>query len=108
MGAKTFINQTGHDLYIELTVREGDEPGTAADVPNFQLANAQPPYFFQYSVDINPYLDGIIANATDNGNIAGELYVFTRGDDSDNAMNMNNTVTFNLQDQTIVLNCTNQ
>ena len=107
MGAKTFYNQTGHDLKIVLTVRLGSDPGTAADVQAFSLGNAQQT-FFTYSGDDNPYLDGILVNATDDPNFNGEIYVFTRGDANDNSMNTNNTVTLSAQGETPVFSFSNQ
>jgi len=106
MGAKTFINQTGHDLNIELTVRQSDEIGNAAAVETLVLPSGNQ-QFFQYSGDDNPYLDGIIANAADDANIAGKLYAYVVGDDGDNSLNTNDTVTFTLQGTSIELSCTN-
>ena len=106
MGAKTFINQTGHDLNIELTVRQGDEIGDAAAVETFLLCNGNQ-QFFQYSQDDNPYLDGIIANAADDANIGGELYAYAIGDSGDDMLNTNDTVTFSLQGASVILTCTN-
>lgn len=108
MGAKTFSNQTGHALSVTLTVRGGEDLGVAADVRNFTLANAQQ-LVYQYSGDDNPYLDGLLVYATDAGDtdISGKIYVFTRGDDSDNALNTNSYVTFVLQGQSVLINCSN-
>ena len=107
MGAKTFINQTGHDLNIEITVRAGEETGDAAAVESLLLQNGNQQYF-QYSEDDNPYLDGIIANAADDPNIAGEMYVYAKNDSGDDALNTNNTVTFTVQDTSVILSCSNQ
>jgi hypothetical protein len=108
MGAKTFNNLTGLDLNIEVTVRAGDEVGTAFAVSNIFLQANAGGQVIEYGDDNDPYLDGIIANAVNDPNISGEIYVYEKDDTGDDTLNTNDTVTFSLQDgTTIILNCTN-
>jgi hypothetical protein len=107
MGAKTFINNTGYNLSVMLTVRRGDMPGNEAGVDSFSLGS-KGNLFVQYSGDDNPYLDGISVNAVDRGNIiASQDFVITRGSDVDNALNMNDTVCFDMQNESIILSFRN-
>ena len=107
MGAKTFNNQTGHDLNIEITVREGDDVGTAFAINNVFLSANTNGQVVDYGDDNDPYLDGIIAYAADDVNITGEIYVYAKEDSGDYSLNTNDTVTFILQNNTIILTCTN-
>lgn len=105
MGAKTFNNQTGHPLIVQLTVRAGGDvpPGNEASFQKFSLAISQSlPY--PYSDETLPYLDSILATPSDGANLLpGHRTAINRGDPADNDLNTNNTVTFTVQGQAIVL-----
>lgn len=107
MGAKTFINNTEYGVTVMLTVRRGDTPGNVAAVDSFSLGRGEH-LLVTYSEDNNPYLDGISVNALGNGNIIlAQDFVATRGSDVDNALNTNNTVSFGMQNQSIILSYSN-
>lgn len=102
-GAKTFINNTGCSLSVLLTVRKGDIPGNEEDQNSFSLEPGEHTYV-QYGGSDNPYLDGIAVNAvTDGAVIASQEFVITRSSDVDNALNVNDTVSFVMQGESIAL-----
>jgi hypothetical protein len=103
MGAKTFINQTSYPLHITLTVRSGDTPGNEAGTQEFELAASQS-QFYPYSDGTNPYLDGLVAVVDSAGSIiASQQAVTVRSSSVDDALNMNDTLSFSLQGQSLVV-----
>jgi hypothetical protein len=107
MGAKTFINNSSYTLSVMLTVRQGDQPGHVFSVNSFSIG-PNGTLAVQYSGDNNPYLDGISVNAVGNGNIiTSQNSVNTRGSAVDNALNTNNTVSFAIQNTSILIGFSN-
>ncbi len=103
MGKKMFINNTGHDLSVQLQVRSGDTPGHLKGFKDFSMSKGQRE-MVEYSGPSNPYLDGISVNAIDSGEIVAEQqFVINRGSSLDNDFNTNDTVTFNWETENITL-----
>ncbi len=103
MGKKMFINNTGHDLSVQLQVRRGDTPGHLKGFKDFYMSKGQRE-MVEYSGPDNPYLDGISVNAIDSGEIVAEQqFVINRGSSLDNDFNTNDTVTFNWETENITL-----
>lgn len=107
MGVKTFINKSGYNLSVMLTVRMGEQPGHEMGVNGFALG-PQGSLPVQYSDDRNPYLDGISVSAVGNGNLlTAQCSVVTRGSGVDNALNTNNTVSVDVQNASLILGFSN-
>lgn len=108
MGVKTFTNQTPYSLNIVLTVRQGDTPGSEAGTQGFTLQPAQSQLYTYSEGTTNPYLDCVVADIDSAGNVIGSQQAVTiRSSAVDNALNMNNTVVFGLQGQSLVVGYSN-
>jgi hypothetical protein len=108
MGTKNFINQTPYPLHITLTVRSGDTPGTEVGTQEFELASLQSQLYTYCLDNTNPYLDGLVVVADSTGNIiASQQAVTIRSSSVDDALNTNNTLTFSLHGQSLVVDYSN-
>ncbi|RZK28392.1 MAG: hypothetical protein EOO61_22110 [Hymenobacter sp.] len=108
MSAKTFINQTPYPLNITLTVRSGDTPGNEAGTQEFALTPLQSQFYTYCPDNTNPYLDGLVAVIDSAGSIiASQQAVTIRSSAVDDALNRNNTLSFSLQGQSLVVGYSN-
>lgn len=108
MGVKTFINQTAYPLNLVLTVRAGNTPGDEAGTQEFELNPSQSESYTYSEGNVNPYLDGLVVAIDSAGNIiASQQAVTIRSSSVDDALNMNDTLTFSLQGQSLVVGYSN-
>ncbi len=92
-GKKNFINNTNELLWVSLSVRKGGNPD---DDSTSQLLFPLPPNMSheqEYGNDSDIFLNSIKWLSGDKTPL-GEVVVGTRGDNSDNLMNMNSIITF--------------
>ncbi len=107
MGIKTFVNNTGSALQVFLFVRSGSNPGCIRSRIGFTLI-ANESKVVTYGSDADPFLDGILAFQTSNGQyICTKMCVTQRGSAADNLLNTNNTILFGLTNSSIVITAQN-
>ena len=59
---------------------------------------------YTYSNGSDPYLDGVaVVSKEDGGVIGADVRVLSRGGKIDNALNMNNTIVFTQQNESLLL-----
>jgi hypothetical protein len=103
MGQKMFINNTTNNISVQLQVRRGDTPGHKKYDKDFSMSQGQHE-MVSYSESSDPYLDGICVNTIDNGEIiATQQFVISRGSPLDDDFNTNDTVTFTMAKENIIL-----
>jgi hypothetical protein len=103
MGQKLFSNKTPSNLNATLVVRKGDQPGHEADTRTFVIPAGRDESY-QYSGDNNPYLDAVTVTSNGNGGqIGAEVRVLSRGSAVDNALNMNDHITFTQTGESLVM-----
>ena len=108
MAAKTFINQTNSELFIQLFLRSGSDPANGQGVQAVHLAVGQQKQV-QYGNDQNPYLDGMAAMIVGGSDPAPSIfqYVLERSSAVDNLYNQNDIITISSSGQTLAVQGSN-
>ncbi|MEJ3653189.1 hypothetical protein WEH80_09405 [Actinomycetes bacterium KLBMP 9759] len=99
MPAKKFVNKTGHDMSLVLTVRAGSGTGHAPKATVSATVDHGKTAAVEYGDDADPYLDSIAVDVLDKGGlVAAQEFAFHRGSEIDSAINTHDTVTVSLHD----------
>jgi len=109
MPAKLFINNTGYAVSGNLTVRMGSQPGKNHSSVQFSLdpsmGSQQTVYYGDPS---NPYMDQLeVSTLALGGYIICNQIIVTRGSVLDDMFNTNDTITLSLDNQSFVVNTSN-
>ena len=106
-GQKLFIDNTGYHIDVTLYIRKSSNPINQAGTKDFSLNNGQS-LWVTYGDNINIYLNGFMVTAVHDGEIvAQQEIIVTRGSPLDNALNMDNTVTFTFDGQSFHISTRN-
>ncbi len=94
-GQKTFVNNTGRDISVTLSIRAGDNPANTAGQQTIAVA-ANSSAQVTYGNDSNIYLNGLSVVAVGADGVFGEQdFVVTRGAPIDDLLNMNSVIVLN-------------
>lgn len=102
-GKKDFINNTGLDLHVILTVRFGERPGCVFRVEEFCLKRGEKKCI-TFGNECHHLLDGCRAYSNDDGGCTEtSLFVLCAGSKIDKLLNRNDEIKFVRAAQSIVI-----
>ncbi len=109
MGQKKLINTTGGNLFVSFQVREGNEMGVSDTTGNWSwTVPAGATAWGNY--DPETYLNGVQAQYLNNqngGSADAGIQALFKSNSYDDALNMNDTITFSLQGTNLVMSFSN-